>query len=413
MLKYNKLIICLLASLLTIPVVAQNGTNSPYSQFGYGLLDDNAIGAQKAMGGVGYAMQGKRQINVMNPASYASMDSLTFLFDMGINYQSIWSKENSVSEQSQGGGLDYITMQFPLGRYMGGSIGLLPYSSVGYAFGKSISNGSDSRSGEGGISQLYIGVSGRLWKRLSLGVNVGYLFGNIVNNIYATTDGSSQGLFETTMAVKDFHLQFGLQYTHPFNKKNKATVGLVYSPSKSLLGKATSSTYDLTAGTSTLDTTVYMKNNYKLPHTFGAGISYIYDNRLTIGLDATYQNWVDMPYYNVSTNSGYSLNNRYKLALGAEYLPSLMSGGYVQHIRYRVGGFYNRSYLNIRGNDLNEYGVSCGFGFPLRNDKSIVNLSFEYVNRQGSPSKLIKEDFFRISLGITFNEMWFWQRKFE
>lgn len=332
---------------------------------------------------------------------------------MGINYQSIWSKENSVSEQSQGGGLDYITMQFPLGRYMGGSIGLLPYSSVGYAFGKSISNGSDSRSGEGGISQLYIGVSGRLWKRLSLGVNVGYLFGNIVNNIYATTDGSSQGLFETTMAVKDFHLQFGLQYTHPFNKKNKATVGLVYSPSKSLLGKATSSTYDLTAGTSTLDTTVNMKNNYKLPHTFGAGISYIYDNRLTIGLDATYQNWVDMPYYNVSTNSGYSLNNRYKLALGAEYLPSLMSGGYVQHIRYRVGGFYNRSYLNIRGNDLNEYGVSCGFGFPLRNDKSIVNLSFEYVNRQGSPSKLIKEDFFRISLGITFNEMWFWQRKFE
>ncbi|MCU6769272.1 hypothetical protein OCV73_10010 [Barnesiella propionica] len=413
MLKYNKLIICLLASLLTIPVVAQNGTNSPYSQFGYGLLDDNAIGAQKAMGGVGYAMQGKRQINVMNPASYASMDSLTFLFDMGINYQSIWSKENSVSEQSQGGGLDYITMQFPLGRYMGGSIGLLPYSSVGYAFGKSISNGSDSRSGEGGISQLYIGVSGRLWKRLSLGVNVGYLFGNIVNNIYATTDGSSQGLFETTMAVKDFHLQFGLQYTHPFNKKNKATVGLVYSPSKSLLGKATSSTYDLTAGTSTLDTTVNMKNNYKLPHTFGAGISYIYDNRLTIGLDATYQNWADMPYYNVSTNSGYSLNNRYKLALGAEYLPSLMSGGYVQHIRYRVGGFYNRSYLNIRGNDLNEYGVSCGFGFPLRNDKSIVNLSFEYVNRQGSPSKLIKEDFFRISLGITFNEMWFWQRKFE
>ncbi|MFQ7040021.1 MAG: hypothetical protein ACLSWM_09815 [Barnesiella sp.] len=403
----------MLASLLTIPVVAQNGTNSPYSQFGYGLLDDNAIGAQKAMGGVGYAMQGKRQINVMNPASYASMDSLTFLFDMGINYQSIWSKENSVSEQSQGGGLDYITMQFPLGRYMGGSIGLLPYSSVGYAFGKSISNGSDSRSGEGGISQLYIGVSGRLWKRLSLGVNVGYLFGNIVNNIYATTDGSSQGLFETTMAVKDFHLQFGLQYTHPFNKKNKATVGLVYSPSKSLLGKATSSTYDLTAGTSTLDTTVNMKNNYKLPHTFGAGISYIYDNRLTIGLDATYQNWVDMPYYNVSTNSGYSLNNRYKLALGAEYLPSLMSGGYVQHIRYRVGGFYNRSYLNIRGNDLNEYGVSCGFGFPLRNDKSIVNLSFEYVNRQGSPSKLIKEDFFRISLGITFNEMWFWQRKFE
>lgn len=40
---------------------------SPYSKFGYGLLNDNATSAQRAMGGVGYAMRSGRQVNVMNP----------------------------------------------------------------------------------------------------------------------------------------------------------------------------------------------------------------------------------------------------------------------------------------------------------------------------------------------------------
>ena len=75
---------------------AQNGTTSPYSRFGYGILGDNAIGAQRAMGGVGYALHNNRQINVMNPASYASMDSLTFLFDIGLTYQNTRLRQNQI-----------------------------------------------------------------------------------------------------------------------------------------------------------------------------------------------------------------------------------------------------------------------------------------------------------------------------
>ena len=45
------------------------------------------------MGGVGYAMNSGRQINVMNPASYAAIDTLTFLFDMGIDLTAIWQNE--------------------------------------------------------------------------------------------------------------------------------------------------------------------------------------------------------------------------------------------------------------------------------------------------------------------------------
>ena len=80
------------------------------------------------MGGVGYAMNSGRQINVMNPASYASIDSLTFLFDMGISATALWSQEGDKRGKDFGGGLDYITMQFPIMKNMGASIGLLPFS---------------------------------------------------------------------------------------------------------------------------------------------------------------------------------------------------------------------------------------------------------------------------------------------
>ena len=126
---------------------AQANTTSPYSMFGYGILNDYATSAPRAMGGVGYAMNGGRQINVMNPASYAAIDSLTFLWDAGIDVSILQAKEGDKKASSTGGGIDYITMQFPLSKKMGASIGLLPYSSVGYEIAAEIDNGSEARAG--------------------------------------------------------------------------------------------------------------------------------------------------------------------------------------------------------------------------------------------------------------------------
>ena len=68
---------------------AQNVT-TPYSMYGYGILGDNATSMQRQMGGVGFAMNNGRQINAMNPASYAAIDSLTFLFDLGADVSMLW-----------------------------------------------------------------------------------------------------------------------------------------------------------------------------------------------------------------------------------------------------------------------------------------------------------------------------------
>lgn len=378
------------------------------------MLRDNATSMQRSMGGVGYAMQNGRQINVMNPASYAAIDSLTFLWDIGLDLTNLWSKENDTSAKSTGGGLDYITMQFPLGKYMGGSIGLLPYSSVGYSFGSEIVHGTDSRVGYGGINELYAGVSGRPFKNFTIGANFGYLFGTIVNDVYAYTTGGNSSLFERVMKIRDWNLNIGAQYTINFNPKHKATIGVVYTPAKDIHGDTWGVYYDIDNDEAP-DTIGYrtMKGDFSTPATYGGGISYTFDNRLNIEADFTYQPWKNAKYITEENVEATTLENRWKVAVGAQYQHNPRGGSFLHRMQFRCGAFYNRDYISVDGNNLKDYGISIGFGIPAPSSKTMINLGFEYQRRQTSPVKLVTEDYFNITLGINFNEMWFWQNKIK
>lgn len=134
--------------------------------------------------------------------------------------------------------------------------------------------------------------------------------------------------------------------------------------------------------------------------------------------DFTYQNWKDAPYsplYDDKGNTvfqGMEFNDRYKVAVGGEYVPKLR-GRYLQRVAYRIGGYYSRDYLNIRGNNVKEYGLSCGFGFPTPEGRTVINLGFDWKHRMASPTSLISENYFNITLGVNFNELWFYQRKIK
>ncbi len=387
---------------------------SPYSMYGYGLLNDNATSAQRAMGSVGYAMQSGRQVNVMNPASYAAIDSLTFLFDMGITASAVWSKENGTSGKDFGGGLDYITMQFPLSKYIGASIGLLPFSSVGYSFGSKIENGSGVRTGSGGLNQLYAGIGGRPFKGFTVGANISYLFGTSINDIYAYPSTANNALFERVVQVRDFHLQFGVQYTFDVNRDNKLTAGITYAPGKTLLGHAWRvNYYNIGSSDVHTDTVAYtsLRDNYSLPDMWGFGLNYKWRERLMAEFDVSYQTWKNAKFAELDPDGGsVDFNNRLRFGLGVQYIPR-PRGNYGQRIQYRLGGYYGTDYIKVGVNDVREYGVTLGFGLPAPGSKTLINLGFEWKRRQGTPNPLIKEDYLSFTLGINFNELWFYQSK--
>lgn len=400
-----------LAAIGSADICAQNATITPYSRYGYGILSDNASAAQQGMGGVGYAMNSGRQINAMNPASYARIDSLTFLFDMGVSMTNLWTTEDNAAghsfEKHTGGGLSYITLQFPVSKRLGISAGLLPFSSVGYAFGNNITNGAASRQGSGSINQLYLGAGYRIFPELSVGVNIAYMFGSTINDTYAYGNSGSASLYEREIAVRDYRFNFGVQYTLFQDRTNSFTLGLSYSPAKKLLGHTNIYTMDVNnESNATTAEHAPTDNFYSLPHSFGAGIAWNWRSRLLVELDATYQPWSKCKY---DGEEG-ALNDRKKLALGMQYQPALR-GSYFRRIQYRLGGSYEDSYLKIGSNSLREWGLNCGFGMPVPGFKTVVNFSFGWLHRQAHPSALIKEDYFNITLGVNFNEMWFRKAK--
>lgn len=417
---YKKILAAaVLATMATGLSFAQN-EQSPYSKFGYGMVGDYATSMQRNMGGVGIAMTGGRQINVMNPASYAGTDSLSLLWDIGLDLTRLWSEENGTTGKSFGGGLDYMTMQFSLGKYMGGSIGLVPYSSVGYSFGGDAtdsndnSNGTSSFIGSGGLNELYVGVGGRLFPGFTLGANIAYQFGNIINDSYVI--GSTSTLFEQVMEVRDWNILLGVQYTKEFKQKHKVTFGATYSPKKDFHGKTWGTYYDLSQDTKP-DTVGYakMKGGYTKPNVFGVGVSYTYKDRWTVEGDFTYQDWGSAKFDGIRDESGNvisdtRLDDRWKVALGMQFVPKTR-GKYFERVAYRFGVNYTRDYIMIGDNHTRDYGVALGFGFPTMGTKTVINLGFEYKYREAYPANLITEKYFNITLGINFNELAFWKDK--
>lgn len=411
--------------LLSISVIfnskAQNVT-TPYSMYGYGILNDNATSTQRQMGGIGIAMQSGRQINSMNPASYAAIDSLTFLWDIGADLTFLWSEENKVKEHSTGGGLDYAAMQFPITKYMGGSVGLRPYSSVGYSFGNEIEHGARSNQGSGGINEAYLGLSGK-YKGFSAGVNLIYSFGTIYNRVYATPENANGSLFEHDMEIRDFNINVGLQYAIHWNRTSRLTIGATYTPKKALHGKAWAINQLISSSSTTTPDTIAgakLKNICEQAASYGVGLNYAYDRacHFMVEGDFVYQPWSKAKYeplYDADGKmvfQGMTFNNRWRAALGAEYTPKVR-GSYWQKITFRAGGYYVNDYLNINGNGVKEYGASFGVGLPTPEGKTVVNLGFEWKHRYATPNKLISENYLNITLGVNFNELWFWQRKLK
>ena len=174
--------------LVTTCSFADNGSNSPYSRYGVGLLSDQSLGINRQMGGLGYGLRSHSYINILNPASFAQADTLTMLFEAGFSMQNVNFKEGDRQINAKNASFDYIAVQFRIRKNLGMSAGFLPYSTVGYSFSNVSNNGTNEvstniYSGTGGIYQPYIGLGWQPVKWLSVGVMGSYIYGDITHQV--------------------------------------------------------------------------------------------------------------------------------------------------------------------------------------------------------------------------------------
>lgn len=437
MVTFRNIFTSLLLASATLPLAAQtNGSNSPYSRYGFGLLGDRGNAFNKGMAGTAYGMQNGKELNTKNPASYAAIDSLTFLFDLGLSMQNGNIAQGGVKTNAKNSSVDYVTAGFRVAKNVGMSLGLVPFSTIGYntsskeeiQASNQVLTKTTTFSGDGGLHEAYIGVGWAPFRRFSIGMNAGYLWGDLSHTVLMNFDdsniNSTRQAYETD--IRTYKADFGLQYVQPLDKKNTLTLGLTYGLGHDIKRDAYYYNQKVVTGSSASGDTLVCRNAFQLPHTLGAGITWTHDNSLRVGVDYTFQKWADMKFPMVVENAAGALNyvgrkdlftDLHKVSLGMEYVKNPEGLRWRQRVRYRAGFSYQTPYTKIGGVDGPQHFLaSVGVALPItnmHNSRSLINFSAQYERVKPKMAGMITENYIRFSIGLTFNERWFMKWKAE
>ncbi|MCH7658055.1 MAG: hypothetical protein IIB05_07025 [Bacteroidetes bacterium] len=430
--KYLFIIILILPSLLT----GQTDNNSPYSRYGIGDIVRHSFGKNRALGGISMGLRDPNAIVMTNPASLSARDTMSFLFEFGIIGKSTELSSGELTDKFNDINFNHLAIAFPITKWLGTSVGIIPYSNQNYNILGSIREGDPSYNpavgnmdykyiGNGGISQFYIGNAVKLNKNLSVGFNFSYLFGKLerirsVSFVDSVSFVNRSDFYNTQYTDKtiigDIKFDWGLQYTAYFKQDLELTAGAIFSNNTKLSADHEVLQQNIIYS---VDQGIYIDTilNYTdknghifLPAKIGAGFTFRKGDKFLIGVDYFSQNWSDARFFGESD----SLQNINTFLGGIEFVPNIRNvRNYLNFIHYRIGGHYTSTYLQLKGEQLTDFGISFGLGLPLKGAKSMFNISFEMGQRGTLDNNLIKEKYSILSFSLTLHDFWFIQRKFD
>ena len=404
---------------------SQKNYSSIYSRYGIGELAPKGYGNNIAMGFTGIAYRDKNYLNEKNVASYTAFDTMTVIFNFGVNgkYSNVVSP--NVNESHYYANISNISIGFPITKWYYAGVGMRPYSSTNYSI-TNITELNDSEdnlitettqnyTGEGNINQFYISQAFKLTKKLSIGAHISYLYGNIVNTTtltFPSSFGANNMFKENKTYINDFYFDFAAQYYTKLSDDYKITLGVTYDMQKNIASQTSTTVQSYKGSSSTYNDTLEIgntaKNNLTLPMAIGGGIGIQYKKRYNFMVDYSFTNWKSAQFF-----EEVEVNNSSKINVGLEILPQSNSLKYMNLIRYRIGGYYKKSYVIVDNNQIQDFGITFGFGMPIRKTGTSFNFAF-VLGRMGVPNNtLVTENYAGFNLSISFMDKWFYQRKFD
>lgn len=431
---YSKALRLLLISVFFVQAVAaQNLTKSPYSSIGIGDLAYSANATQVAMGRLSQGLSKPFELNYQNPASYGSL--MQTCYEAGGIMSMGKLSSNAGSSDFNNGSFGYLSLGFPVSKKLkwGAAFGLLPFSSVGYNVSSPVVTpdftATQDVSGRGGLSRFYVGTGIRVFKGLSVGVNGSYLYGQVKNSLLLNIPAQYNRfniVEDRDRYLGDLYFEYGAQYkidsiaifSKSKNRNNyyNLTLGATVTPASKISATDDYTVRSLGVGRiqgTPKDTIVHDGNRegtIQFPLIFKAGFTLEKPDRWTIGMDVMYSGWSNYEAFGYKD----SLKNNVVLRGGLSFIPKYDNyKNYFSRIEYRLGGFVDNGNIVAKGTDIISYGVSAGMGLPLGRNKSRINLAAEYFVRGSQKNGLIKEEYFRFTIGFTICDTWFQRYKYD
>jgi len=428
--------------------------NSPYSRYGLGDVAPNTNIANRGMGSFAAGYADPLSINFTNPASYSAFMSYSeekskktvsgrVLFDVGMNFSWHTLREGSSPNKftSSDALFSYMQVGVPVKKNWGLNFGLRQLTRIGYKIddferlhdpntGLSIDSALTEFSGDGGAFLATAGT-GFAIKNFSLGVNFGYLFGKkeytskrqFINDTVAYNSSNHS----TKASFGNIYANFGVQYKIDISSKLLLRLGVYGNLQQEMNAEQEilRQTFVRTpAGDLQLDS-VYDQKGVKgkiiYPAGYGAGFVVeekpdVRNNKYgswLIGADLVRNNWSEYRYYGTAD----SVRDNWEVRVGGQLRPEPKKN-YFSNVNYRGGFLFGQDYIHVESK-LPLWGLSFGLGLPIANynnlargQASYINVAVEYIKR-GNNTNLLKENIFRISVGLSFTDVWFVKHKYD
>ena len=397
---------------------AQIGSTSPYSIFLLGEQHGNVISQYAAMGGGSTSLNSMKTINPFNPATYSYINSNSFLLSTGIRHNVLSIENSTKSQLNQTTLFSHFIFAFPLTRKIGSSVGLLPYSDVGYNV-NTFDQDFDAEmiySGDGGLTKLYFGSSYMMNNNLSFGVNASYLFGrlNKRKKIIFSDDFILNSRSNLSLNLKGFYYEVGLLYTKKLNDDKKYSLGLVFHNDTEISStqREIVETFEYSGQVEIAKDTVLRteSSGYTLlPQSISSGLSYK-NNNVMLLIDYSTQNWSDFKI--LGNNENYYNSQRFSSGIEYKFQQS-STENFFKNLVYRFGFSFLESPLQISNLMLNETSVTFGVGIPNYKSRTKYDVSVIYTSRGDTENSLIKEQILKIGLNISYDGIWFVKRKYD
>lgn len=416
--KKNKIFTLLFFIFISESLIAQQ-SSSPYSRFGLGDLKSQFSPVFNSLGGGGFAINDSKVINPFSPATYSSFESNSFLFSTGLNNELVNIESIDESQTLNNLSLSHITFGFPLTNKIGSSFGIIPYSSIGYSMqSRDESYNADMLyNGDGGISKVYVGGSLELLKNLSVGANASYLFGGL--NRRKKLEFDDETIFNSRsnsqINVKGLFYEVGAIYSREL-EVDKSSLSIAFNASNNSEIKAKRSnlveTFEYSGEYEVVKDTFVnsvIKADLILPRYTNFGISYTRDKWLFV-FDYSTQNWSEYELLGESD----SLVNSKRISGGLQFTPDISSvNQFYKRCHYRLGIALNTTPLQINNTQLEDKSISLGLGIPIKKNRSTYDISIIFGQRGTTSNNLLKENYVKIGLNMTFEGIWFVKQKYN
>jgi hypothetical protein len=428
--KIEKLIILAVFLVVSVCVSAQDGTYgaySPYSVYGIGDISKEGTAYNKSKGGTGIATRNRKFINYLNPAAVTARDSLSFMADFGLVQNNTVFKQGDLKSGHNTFNIYDFVLSFPIYRSSAFMVGITPYSDVGYDFSSietdpdiigNTGNISYDSYGNGSVYQAFFGAGVTLWKKLSLGAEAIYYFGNldkITKMDY--TDQSYRSLNSgSELTVRGVTGKFGLQYEQELGGEVSMTIGATYRMGTNMKGYSTNFRYATQSSvTDSLRHTVDTlgARGMRFGDEIGVGIAVSGGEKWSAEFNYLRSDWRksgfdSAPGFAVSGGSVFSSTVSQSFRAGFEIVPNRNDmRSYLKTCSYRVGAYYDQAYYKLDGNNVNSIGITFGMTLPVFQWHNGITLGVDLGQRSSNRNNMIRERYATFFIGFNIHDLWF------